>query len=226
MGKITWAAHIQKHHLPFILGLPSSDWTYRSPCALSGQGKLTELTGLLDALCSSCIFTQGILLSSLLLCPPLKDLWILLLGGPPWRLCICITTRLTHLVSHALAGVEPICRLQVVTPQTSFDRTCYCSICGGQASGCSSSLGELLPCDEGCTIKWQWFPSSLTCIASLGSVGSLCLPLCRKMLALVTEETLPFGVLNVCVHFCLWHTGNKAFIFHSEEQVAPLECWS
>lgn len=147
------------------------------------------------------------------------------LNPPSWRTTLEAVHRLTHLVSHALAGVELIYGLQVVTPQTSFVRTCHCSICGGQTTGCSSSLGELPPCDEGCSIKWQWFPSSLTCIASLGSVGSLCLPLGRKMLSLVTEETLPFGVLNVCVHFCPWHTGNKVFIFHSEEQVVPPECW-
>lgn len=146
------------------------------------------------------------------------------LNPPSWRTTSCITTQLTHLVSGALAGVVPIGRLPVVTPQTSSNRTCHCCICGGQTSGCSSSLDEL-PCDEGCTVKWQWFPSSLTCIASLGSVGSLCLPLDRKMLSLVTEETLPFGVLNVYIHFCLWHPGNKAFIFHSEEQIVPLECW-
>lgn len=141
------------------------------------------------------------------------------------HLCICITAWLTNLVSGALAGVLPIHRLPVVTPQTSFNRTCHCSISGGQATGCSSSLDELLPCDEGWAVKWQWFPSSLTCIASLDSVGSLCLPLGRKVLSLVTEETLPSGVLNVCIHFYLWHTGNKAFIFCSEEQIVPLECW-
>lgn len=82
------------------------------------------------------------------------------LNPPSWRTTSCITTQLTHLVSGALDGVVPICRLPVVTPQTSSNRTCHCCICGGQTSGCSSSLDELLPCDEECTVNDSDFPAA------------------------------------------------------------------
>lgn len=218
MGKVTWAAHIQKHHLPFILGLPSRYPTYWSPCVLKGQVKLVEGSWMP---CAPAAFLHKAFCKAVSCCvihQKLSESFFL----EDHQLCICITTQLTYLVSGALAGMVPMCRLPVVAPQTSFNRTRHCSIRGEQTTGCSSSLDELLPCDERCTVKWQWFPSSLLCIAGLGSVGSLCLPLGGKMLSLVTEETLPFGV---CIHFCLWHTGNEAFIICSEEQIVPLECW-
>lgn len=220
MGKVTWAAHIQKHHLPVILGLPSRYQT-RSPCVLKGQVKLIEGSWMP---CTPAAFLHKAFCKAVSCCAPhqkLSESSFL----EDHQLCICITTRLTHPVSGALAGAVPTCRLPIVIPQTSFNRTCQCSICAGQTAVCSSCFDELLPCDEGCTVKWQWFPLSLTCIAGLCHVGCLCLPLGRKMLSLVTEETQPFGVLNVCIHFCLWLTGHKAFVFCSEEQIVPLECW-
>lgn len=51
------------------------------------------------------------------------------------------TADLLDLVSHALVKVEPLCRLPVMIPQTSFS-----SMCDGEGTGCSSSLGEPTPC--------------------------------------------------------------------------------
>lgn len=87
--------------------------------------------------------------------PPKKALWILLGELQVVQLYKGMANLLSFVCS-ALVRVEPICRLPKMTPQTSFDRTCYCGMCDGERTGCSSFLGEPPPCDGGHTIKWQW----------------------------------------------------------------------
>lgn len=87
------------------------------------------------------------------------------------------------------------------------------------------SLANLLPVVGDTASSDSHFPGSLTCVDSLDGAVREVFGLCACLLAggcsvLVMEEMLPSETLecmNLCVHFCLWHTGNKAFYFPSEE---------
>lgn len=171
--------------------------------------------------CGPAAFLQKASCKSLSCCAPQKALWILL-GELQVAQLYNGTANPLGLVSCALVRVEPLCRLPIMTPQTSFDRTCHCSMCDGERTGCLSFLGEPPPCDGGRTIKRQWFSRHPHLCWQFGwcclrGIGSLCLPVGRRMLSLGNggdTSTWSSECLVLCVHFCRRHTGNKAFIFH------------
>lgn len=75
------------------------------------------------------------------------------------------------------------------------------------------SLANLLPVVEDTPSSNSDFPSSLSCVDSLfrwcclRSHGTLCLPVGRRMLSLVSEDMLPFGALSVWLSLTIFASG-------------------